>query len=86
MSMQGWLLAREVALVHTINEKSLVAFVFSYYHETLLQSDRARCFLAGIGFNDPSLIQHLYLGFSYRTLGLQLPVAKTAMGQPYGAC
>lgn len=59
--------------MHTINEESLVEFVFSHYHQSLKSSERAMRFLRSIGFDDPALVDELYLGFSDRTLGHQLP-------------
>lgn len=66
--------------MHTINEEALVTFVFSYYHQSLLASKRARRFIAAVGFEDSDLIERLYLGFSDRTLGPQLPADTTPSG------
>ncbi len=66
--------------MHTINEDALVAFVFSYYHQSLKNSERAMRFVTALRFNEPELIERLYLGFSDRTLGQQLPADDTATG------
>jgi DNA primase len=66
--------------MHPINESALIAFVFSYYHEVLKSSDRALNFLRTIGFDDPDLVNRLYLGFSDRTLGQQLPEGRSTGG------
>jgi hypothetical protein len=63
-----------------INEDALVAFVFSYYHQSLLGSERAMRFVAALRFDDPGLVEHLYLGYADRTLGQQLPSDTTATG------
>lgn len=66
--------------MYNINETALVAFVFSHYHESLKTSERAQRFLRRIGFGDPAIIAQLYLGFSDRSLGFQLPSGDTPSG------
>ncbi len=66
--------------MNTINEDALVAFVFSYYHQSLLGSERAMRFVAALRFDDPDLVERLYLGYADRTLGQQLPDDSTATG------
>lgn len=63
-----------------LNEDELVAFVFSYYHQSLLSSQRAMRFVAALHFDDPALVERLYLGYADRTLGQQLPDDTTATG------
>lgn len=53
-------------------EDNLVNYVIRYYHQTLKNSLRARKFLADRNILDDKLIQRFELGFSDRTLGLQL--------------
>lgn len=66
--------------MHRINEDSLIAFVFSHYHQSLLSSNRALRFLRKLRFDEPRLIVDLYLGFCDRTLGSQLPPDTTPSG------
>lgn len=72
--------------MHTINEDSLVAFVFSHYHQSLQSSDRALQFLATLGLVQPQTIDDLYLGFADRTLGSQLPPDTTPTGAAVRGC
>ena len=59
--------------MHTINERSLVEFVFAHYHHSLSVSPRAMRLLKEIRFDDPAIVSELYIGFCDRTLGAQLP-------------
>jgi len=72
--------------MQTINENSLVAFVFSHYHQSLKASQRAIRFLQRRGFGDPDLVDDLYLGYSDRTLGRQLPPDTTPTGAAVRGC
>lgn len=66
--------------MHAINERSLVEFVFAHYHRSLYSSLRAMRFLEQLRFDDPAIISELYIGFSDRTLGAQLPPDTTPTG------
>ena len=66
--------------MHDIDTTALLDFVFSHYHESLKSSERAHQFLQAIGFDQQRYIEQLYLGYSDRTLGFQLPDRATAEG------
>jgi len=66
--------------MHAINEDALVDFVFAYYHQSLKASERAMQFVSALRFDDPELVDRLYLGYSDRTLGHQLPGDETLSG------
>lgn len=72
--------------MQTINENSLVAFVFSHYHQSLIASERAMRFVHSLGFGDPGLVDDLYLGYSDRTLGCQLAPDTTPTGAAVRGC
>lgn len=66
------LLFSDTDIVAADIEDNLVNYALRYYHQTLKGSARARKFLADRGLLDEKLIQQFKLGFSDRTLGLQL--------------
>lgn len=66
------LLFSDADIVAADIEENLLGYVLRYYHQTLKGSARARTFLADRGILDEKLIQRFQLGFSDRTLGLQL--------------
>lgn len=63
------------------DERTLLAQVIGYYHQTLKQSPEALDYLKGRGLDHPELIEAFRLGYANRTLGLRLPTKSRAAGE-----
>ena len=54
-------------------DPELLNWVIDHYHQTLLESEPARAYLAKRGLQDAELIERFRLGFANRTLGYRVP-------------
>jgi hypothetical protein len=72
-SENGTSLPVALPITPTSTDAETLKAVSDYYSATLLKSAAALEYLTKRKFDDPDLIDHFHLGFSDRSLGLQLP-------------
>ncbi len=63
-----------------VEEQVLAKKVVDYYHQTLLEEEKAQAYLKSRKIFSPELVKHFKLGFSNRTLGYRLPQANRKEG------